>query len=326
MFKSFASTALTLMLPALATAQVIAPPPPESRYPLVQQVLSPGYLPLGSAAGNSQPVPLWASPDGRLLALVSLSSDDGGPLMPRQPFPSNAADLQIIDATSLIAGGMRWQLAGGLAASANLSQSRTSSLCAVAGSICADNSLGTSGLLSSDLGINWTSPDASRSFNYGVTWLRGDSTIQPFASEASSSLLPYRLDQGQGLFANGQIVIGNDTRFNFDASRGSMQMWPLALGSQASGALDLDQSALGFGISQGNLSGTIVGRVIDSTGTVLPGQRWTLLDIGLSWRTPWQGQLSVGTRSYLAPKNDVPKSESEIAPSRVPYVQYRQDL
>ena len=180
--------------------------------------------------------------------------------------------------------------------------------------------------MSSDRGINWTSPDTSRSFNYGVTWLRGDSAIQPFASEATSSLLPYRLDQGQSHFANGQIVVGSDTRFSFDASRGSMQMWPLALSSQASGALNLDQSMLGFGISQGNLSGTIIGRVVDSTGAVLPGQRWTLLDIGLSWRTPWQGQLSVGTRSYLAPKNDAPKSDTDIAASRVPYVQYRQDL
>ncbi|MEO6075734.1 MAG: hypothetical protein ABIP56_02905, partial [Dokdonella sp.] len=164
MFKFFASIALSLTLPAMAAAQVIAPAAPEARYPLVQQLLSPDYVPLGSPVGSSQPVPLWASPDGRLLALVSLSGNDGGPLMPRQPFPSNASDLQIIDATSLIAGGLRWQLAGGLAASANLSQSRVSTLCAVEGSICADNSLATRGLLSSELGINWTSPDASSSF------------------------------------------------------------------------------------------------------------------------------------------------------------------
>lgn len=326
MFKSFASVLLTLLLPVVAAAQVVAPAAPEARYPLVQQLLSPGYLPLGTAASTGQAIPLWASPDGRLLALVSLSSDDGGPLMPRQPFSGNAADWQIIDATSLVGGGLRWQLAGGLAATASLSQSRTAGLCAVAGSICANNSLATSSLVSSDLGINWTAPDASSSFNYGVTWLRGNSAFQPFATDATATLLPYRLDQGSSLFANGQIVIGNDTRINLAASHGSLQLLPFAFGGQAAGALDLDQSTLGFGISHGNLTGTIVGRVIDSAGSVLPGQRWTLLDIGLSWRTPWQGQLSVGTRSYLAPKNETPKSDVDIAPSRVPYVQYRQDL
>ncbi len=326
MFKSFAIVALSLMLPALAAAQVIAPAAPEARYPLVQQLLSPGYLPLGTAASTGQAIPLWASPDGRLLALVSLSSDGSGPLMPREPLAGNAADWQVIDATSLVAGGLRWQLAGGLAATASLSQSRTASLCAVAGSICADNSLVSSGLLSSDLGFSWTAPDSSSSFSYGITWLRSDSAFPPFASDATAALLPYRLDQGSSLFANGQIVIGSDTSINLGASRGSLQLLPFAFDSQAAGALNLDQSTLGFGISHGNLTGTIVGRVIDSAGTVLPGQRWTLLDIGLSWRTPWQGQLSVGTRSYLAPKSDAPKSEVDIAPSRVPYVQYRQDL
>ena len=131
----------------------------------------------------------------------------------------------------------------------------------------------TSGLVSSELGINWTAPDASSSVNYGVTWLRGNSALQPFASAATDALLPYRLDQGASLFANGQVVIGNDTSFSLGASRGTLQLLPFALNSQAAGALNLNQSTLGFGIAQGNLSGTIVGRVIDNTGAVLPGER-----------------------------------------------------
>lgn len=327
MFKRFASVSFSLMLPILAAAQVIAPVVPEAPYPLVQQLLSQGVLPVAGDAGSGQPIPLWASPDGRLLALVSLSSDNGGPLMPRQPFSGNAADWQIIDATSLIAGGLRWQLAGGLAATASVSRSGTASLCTIAGSGCADGSLFSNGVMSNQLGINWSAPDSSISFNYGVDLLRGRTAVQPFAGNASTGWLPYRLDQGTSAFANGQIVIGDNTSVNLSASRGSLQLLPSAFNAQAIGALDLDQSTLGFGVSHGNLSGTIVGRVIDSAGsTLLPGQRWTLLDIGLSWRTPWQGQLSVGTRSYLAPKSDAPKIDAEIAPSRVPYVQYRQDL
>ena len=326
MFKSLASAALSLMVPISAAAQVVAPVAPESGYPLVEQLLSRAGSPSAAVLGSPQAIPLWASPDGRLLALVSLSSSDAGPLMPRQPFSGNAADWQVIDATNLVAGGFRWQLAGGLTASANLSQSQSAGLCAVAGSICTDDSMSARGLLSSDLGLGWTAPDSSSSFSYGMSWLRGDSASQPFVSGGMPGSLPYRFDKGASLFANGQVVIGNGTTLDIAASRGSLELLPFALDGRASGVLDLDQSGLGFGISRGNLTGTIVGRVIDSASGVLPGQRWTLLDIGLSWRTPWQGQLSVGTSSYLAPKNDTPKLDVDIAPSRVPYVQYRQDL
>lgn len=326
MFKSVASAVLGLMLPVLAAAQGVAPIAPESRYPLVEQLLSRGVAPVGSALGSAQAIPLWASPDGRLLALVSLSSSNAGPLMPLQPFSGNAADWQVIDATNLVSGGLRWQLGGGLTASANLSQSQSAGLCATAGSICTDSTMSSSGLLSRDLGVGWTAPDSSSSFSYGVNWLRGDSARQSLVAGEMPGLLPYRFDEGAGLFANGHVVIGNETTLDIAASRGSFALLPFALDGRAGGVLNLDQSRLGFGVSHGNLTGTIVGRVIDSTGNVLPGQRWTLLDIGLSWRTPWQGQLSVGTRSYLAPKNDTPKLDVDIAPSRVPYVQYRQDL
>lgn len=334
MLKSLASAAFALLLPALAAAQVIVPSAEEPRYPLVEQLLAPsGASLLGTTTPSGPAIPLWASPDGRLLALVSLSTNDGAPLLPRGPLAGNGSDWRIIDATSLVNGGLRWQLAGGLAATATLSRSGSTGSCTTAGSICA-NGAASAGILASSLGVDWSAPDASSGFGYGVSWLRGESAQLPIGDDAAAALLssnpagflPYRFDQGSSIFARGQFIVGSDTRVELGVSRGALQLLPLAFGAPANGSLHLDQSALSFGISQGNFTGTIAGRVIDGSGSVLPGQRWTLLDFGLSWRTPWQGQLSVGTRSYLAPKSDAPKIDTEIAPSRVPYVQYRQDL
>ena len=107
---------------------------------------------------------------------------------------------------------------------------------------------------------------------------------------------------------------------------GLLQLLPFSLAGALGTGLSLDESSLSFGVSQGALRGTVIGRVIDSVGRMLPGRRWTLLDIGLSWRTPWQGELSLGTQSYLAPQAEGPKRDADVSPSRVPYVQYRQDL
>ncbi|MEO7916571.1 MAG: hypothetical protein ABIR16_02915 [Dokdonella sp.] len=335
MSNRLASAVLSLLLPGLAAAQVIAPASPDARYPLVEQLSSPGYSPVGAVAVTPGPaIPLWASPDGRLLALVSLSRDDGGPLMPRGPLAGSGADWRIIDATSLLSGGLRWQLAGGLAASATVSQSRSSVSCNATGAICAGDLFAADPTQSANLGITWAAPDASSSFSYGMSWLRGHSPSQVLGAVPGASLLPgsvagllpYRFDDGASVFARGKFSIGPDTRIDLGAGRGSAQLLPFALGTNSGDILKLDESSFGVGIEQGSWRGTIVGRVIDSSGSMLPGRRWTLLDFGLSWRTPWQAQLSVGTRSYLAPDADAPKSDPEIAPSRVPYVQYRQDL
>ena len=334
MLKAVATVAFALLLPALAAAQVIAPKDDALHYPLVEQLLSSGGSSLLSATTSTGPaIPLWASPDGRLLALVSLSADDGAPLLPRGPLAGNGSDWRVIDATSVLSGGLRWQLSGGIAASATLSQAGSTGSCASVGSICA-NGIPAAGSLTGSLGLDWAAADASSGFGYGVSWLRSNPATLPFGSDAAAALLssspagflPYRVDDGSSVFARGQFLVGNATRVDLGASHGSVQLLPFAFGALPDGPLHLDQSTLSFGISQGNLRGTIVGRVVDSSGAMLSGQRWTLLDFGLSWRTPWQGQLSVGTRSYLAPKSDLPKADAEIAPSRVPYVQYRQDL
>ena len=83
--------------------------------------------------------------------------------------------------------------------------------------------------------------------------------------------------------------------------------------------------SLAIGGGFGAFSGNIVGRVID-----VPGQanQWQGLGLGLTWRTPWSGQLTVGA------DNVVTRGKNPFAPANaegeeqgtVPYVRYEQDL
>lgn len=74
----------------------------------------------------------------------------------------------------------------------------------------------------------------------------------------------------------------------------------------------------------GPLGGEIVGRVVN-----LPGQqRLGMLGLGLTWRTPWRGRLTVGAENLIRrgadPANGAAANSREEG--RMPYVRYQQDL
>jgi len=80
--------------------------------------------------------------------------------------------------------------------------------------------------------------------------------------------------------------------------------------------------SLNVGGGYGAFSANIVGRVVD-----VPGQpQWEGLGLGLTWRTPWSGQLTVGA------DNVVTRGRNPFGPlgaddeGTVPYVRYEQDL
>ncbi|GGK12394.1 XOO1806 family protein [Luteimonas terricola] len=81
---------------------------------------------------------------------------------------------------------------------------------------------------------------------------------------------------------------------------------------------------LSIGGGYGRFGASIVGQVVET-----PGQpKWEGLGLGLTWRTPWSGQLTVGA------DNLVTKGRNPFAPSlngrndegTVPYIRYEQDL
>jgi hypothetical protein len=74
----------------------------------------------------------------------------------------------------------------------------------------------------------------------------------------------------------------------------------------------------------GAFGASVVGHVIDT-----PGQpRWEGLGLGLTWRTPWSGQLTVGADNVITHgKNPFSTSGDGTAEEgTVPYVRYEQDL
>lgn len=82
--------------------------------------------------------------------------------------------------------------------------------------------------------------------------------------------------------------------------------------------------SLSVGGGYGRFSANIVGHVVET-----PGQpKWEGLGVGLTWRTPWSGQLTVGA------DNLVTKGRNPFAPAingrddegTVPYIRYEQDL
>jgi hypothetical protein len=82
--------------------------------------------------------------------------------------------------------------------------------------------------------------------------------------------------------------------------------------------------SLAVGGGFGAFGASIVGHVIDT-----PGQpKWSGLGLGLTWRTPWSGQLTVGADNVVTRgKNPFSAAGSgESGDGTVPYVRYEQDL
>jgi hypothetical protein len=82
------------------------------------------------------------------------------------------------------------------------------------------------------------------------------------------------------------------------------------------------QLNVGGGI--GDFGVNVIGEVVDTPGR----DRWGSLGLGLSWRTPWSGQLTVGADNLVTRgKNPfAPASDSGDDEGAVPYVRYEQDL
>lgn len=348
MVGRIANALLVLLLPMMAAAQGLVGAPAADGVPgfSVDRLLTQDGRNAEPTAFGSQLVPVWASSDGRLLALVSMSRQPGAPIMPLAPLMGSGADWRVIDATSLISGGLRWRLANGLHADALFSTGALANgvrANGLSGKDCngfsayACSQLAVVGgnqpdIFSSNLGLGWTSSSGDQEYSYGLSWLRerNSSSVSSTNSIAGLSASPLLMPIGSytfnsaGMSATGRWKVGSDSALDLGASVSQGQLLPFNFGGAGSSGIDIDQTALSFGVSNGSLRGSIIGRSVSSPDAFLAGKRWTLLDIGVSWRTPWQGELSVGTQSFIAPVRDA--ADADVSQTRVPYVQYRQDL
>lgn len=85
-----------------------------------------------------------------------------------------------------------------------------------------------------------------------------------------------------------------------------------------------DVRTVSLGANVGRFGANIIGRVVDSPAS---SERWRGLDLGLTWRTPWSGQLSVGAENVVTRgRNPFAPGAAKDEDGTVPYVRYQQDL
>ncbi|BDU20236.1 hypothetical protein [Dyella sp. GSA-30] len=134
-------------------------------------------------------------------------------------------------------------------------------------------------------------------------------------------------DSSAQLNARGRLALDSKSGIDLGASVGRVRLLP----GNLLGISTLDQKALSFGVDRGPLSGAIIGRSLQPQagipGAYNPDRRWNSIDLGVTWRLPWQGELSIGAQNVWSSGNGVnTPTGPEPDQSRTPYVQYHQDL
>jgi len=130
-----------------------------------------------------------------------------------------------------------------------------------------------------------------------------------------------RVDQNT-LTVYGQKNIGREAMVSIGGTWAKAKLIPA--GEMPNLADHWNSKSITLGAAYGNFGANIVGRVVDTPGQ--PGQ-WEGLGVGLTWRTPWSGQLTVGAENVVTRgKNPFAPGNGEKDEGTVPYVRYEQDL
>jgi hypothetical protein len=273
-------------------------------------------------------VPIWSGADGHLLAIVALPGQWGSPLLAGTVAQPGPASWYLLGGNTLDPSGLRWQNDNGFHVDALLGQTQS-----VLPTLCGVDCDGKQSGMTGSLGLGWMSPGGGLDLTYGLSWLQTRDATQPWQGIGAGVpvvSLPEALSAGlqsqTSLFARGRWRFDQDTAFDVGASYGRGNTLSYGtLGSTLPG-IDIDQLSLSLGVDAGSLRGAIVGHVLHSDDPMLVGKKWTALDLGVSWRTPWRGEISVGAQNLWSAPLDAPRDNTDPAQARTPYIQYRQDL
>ena len=145
-------------------------------------------------------------------------------------------------------------------------------------------------------------------------WLNGDAGLSARAG---------RIEQND-LQVFGQKSLGSEAYVSIAGTYARARLVPLAEAAPAV-ADRWDSKSLSVGGGYGPFSANVIGRVIDVPGQ--PNGKWEGLGLGLTWRTPWSGQLTVGAENVVTRgKNPFSPGGSGGDEGTVPYVRYEQGL
>ncbi|MBS0591700.1 MAG: hypothetical protein JSR65_13845 [Proteobacteria bacterium] len=351
--RTLLALVLTASMPLVGVAQSLAP---ATQNPLVATAPTPQLLEqlLGSArpfdTGDTRAVPLWGTPDGRILTLVA-STGNPNPILPKSPQFGTASEWRLIDVTNLVSGGLLMRIGNDASVHASLGHSRVqaplASGCAPQGVVatpCANlTPIAHGGEFR--LGTRWVAAgNLELGLDYNVAWQRHDTAL-PVIGAANFAALgspapplglasDFSLDAtGTSINALGRFHFGDERSLNLDASVGRIQ---LSIPGMATPLTSLNQAAVSFGVQYGAFGGNLTGHALgpaELIGGSTANSRLTGVDLGISWRTPWSGLFRFGTQNLWSSGSSLPylnngpvSREIESSQARVPYVQYHQDL
>ncbi|HVR81115.1 MAG TPA: hypothetical protein VHF02_03355 [Luteimonas sp.] len=260
------------------------------------------------ARGDQAVLPVWNSASGKLEALLVLEPTGEAEAGTRWRFGNNSLDatfgLEAGDSLALLCD-------------------RKSGVASAIGSLANNCMLATLGDgLGDDNGSRRTSVTAALNHGggrFGLTAGSGRDTLPAWLvpGTAGTSKVDIR---DLGVFA--QKNVGNR---GYVSIAGTVAKARLASPTEFPDLADRwNSKSLAVGGGFGAFSASIVGHVIDT-----PGQpKFEGLGLGLTWRTPWSGQLTVGADNVVTRgKNPFSTSRDDnVEEGTVPYVRYQQDL
>lgn len=274
---------------------------------------------LGATAGaNAQTagdgtavLPVWNNASGKLEAYLVLEPTDVAQTGTRWKFGSNSLDaafgLESGDSLALLCN-------------------RKNGLAGAIGNLANNCMLAT---LGEDLGGDSRRSSATAAFNrgggrLGVTAGSGRDTLPGW-------MTPGAAPNNNKIDINDLTVFGQKSlpREGFVSIAGTVAKARLLspAAAEASGLASdrWTSKSLSVGGGFGAFGASIVGHVIDT-----PGQpKWEGLGLGLTWRTPWSGELTVGADNVISRgKNPFAPAgaEGKEDEGTVPYVRYEQEL
>lgn len=256
-------------------------------------------------------VPLWRGTDGRLLALKADRSTGAEALRKNAPL-----SFHVVDAASVMTTGLQYGLGPRLQAHAEISEHSWA------------NTQGAR-ILGSEVGATYDAGRYSLGVSVGATSTPDNNNVLPRVLPGAAPGIDglSGFDSSSQLNARGRLALGSKSGIDLGASVGRIHLLP----GNLLGINTVDQKALSFGVDHGPLSGVLIGRTMQPQpgipGNFSADKRWNSIDLGVTWRLPWRGSLSVGAQNLWSsgtPANTPAGPEPDQ--SRTPYVQYHQDL
>ena len=175
------------------------------------------------------------------------------------------------------------------------------------------------------------SDGSTRQFNTGASLVRPGGRLGVSVGNSRHQLPAWLNTNPRGgsrgeqanLTVIGQRNIGREGFVSLAGTYARARLVPMA---DAPAALisQWDSTSISVGAGYGPFSANIVGRVIDAPGRE---GKWEGLGLGITWRTPWSGQLTVGADNVITRgKNPFAPRNAGDDEGTVPYVRYQQDL